>query len=148
MIKESFDSPAETKQVPEDSMLHVMGAMSAAMVGGHNFKMHKLDKSGYMIQFDKDGATELHHVDDDLKGGYIKNNQPSLKMVGAYRKHIKGIVDSGKKVRIVAHNKLADSFKRITDRIIDKNPGYKTSSVTSGEHEITGEPMKSWEISK
>lgn len=43
------------------------GSMSAAMVDGDNFGMHKLKGSGYMIQFDKDGATELHHVDDDFR---------------------------------------------------------------------------------
>lgn len=149
MLKESMNSDLEKTQVPEDSMLHVMGAMSAAMIGGDNFKMHKLHGAGYMIQYDKDGATELHHVDDDLKGGYLKkSDSPSMKMISTYRKHIKGIVDSGKKVRIVAHDHLADQFRRLTDRIVSKNPGYNISPTTEGEHEITGDKTKSWEISK
>lgn len=147
-MNESLNSELDKTKIPEDSMLHVMGAMSAAMVGGENFGMHKLHGAGYMIQFDKEDATELHHVDDDLKGGYVKNNQPSMKMISTYRKHIKGLVDSGKKVRIVAHDHLADSFKSITDRVIAKNPGYKTTEPESGEHEITGDKTKSWVIHK
>lgn len=147
-IVESMDSTLGSTKVPEDSMLHTMGSMSAAMVGGHNFQMHKLHGAGYMIQYDKDGATELHHIDDDLRGGYLKNNQPSMKMISTYRKHIKGLVDSGKKVRIVAHHNLADQFRRLTDRVVDRNPGYKVSPTENGEHEITGDKTKSWTISK
>lgn len=148
-VNESLDTDLKKTQVPEDSMLHVMGAMSAAMVGGDNFKMHKLDGAGYMIQYDKDGATELHHVDDDLRGGYLKKSEtPSMKMISTYRKHIKGLVDSGKKVRIVSHDHLADQFKRLSDRVAARNPGYNVSGITHGEHEITGDKTQSWEISK
>lgn len=147
-MNESLNSKLPSEDIPEDSMLHQMGSMSAAMLGGSNFKMKKLQGSGYMVQFDKDGATELHHVDDSLQGGYIKGNQPSLRMIGTYRSHIKDILDSGKKVRIVAHHKLADSFHRITKAIVDKNPGYKISPVADTEHEITGDKLKSWELSR
>jgi len=147
-IHESLDSTLKTTKVPEDSMLHQMGAFSASMIDGTNFGMHKLDGAGYMIQFDKDGATELHHVDDDLKGGYLKNNQPSIKMISTYRKHIKSLVDSGKQVRIVAHQHLADQFARLSKRIIDKNPEYKMSDPIDANHELTGDKLKSWIISK
>lgn len=147
-MNESLNSELNKTKVPEDSLLHQMGAFSASMVGGSNFKMHKLDGSGYMIQFDKDGATELHHVDDDLKGGYLKSNQPSIKMISTYRKHIKGILDSGDKVRIVAHKALGDHFYRLSQNIIKRSPGYHLSDPTDTEHEITGDKLKSWEISK
>lgn len=148
MVNESLDTQLTKTKIPEDSMLHQMGAFSASMIGGANFKMHKLSGAGYMIQFDKDGATELHHVDDDLKGGYLKSNQPSIRMVSTYRSHIKDLVDSGKKVRIVAHTALADSFHRLTKTIVYKSPGYKVSELTNGVHEITGDKLKSWVISK
>lgn len=147
-LVESMDSTLNKTKVPEDSMLHQMGAFSASMIGGDNFSMHKLSGAGYMIQFDKEGATELHHVDDDLKGGYIKNNQPSIKLISTYRKHIKDLVDSGKKVRIVAHNAVADSFHRITKHIADRTPGYKVSEPESTVHPITDDKLKSWEITK
>lgn len=147
-MNESLDSTLSMTKIPEDSMLHQMGSFSASMIGGSNFGMHKLDGAGYMIQFHKDGATELHHVDDDLKGGYVKNNQPSLRMISTYRQHIKNLVDSGQKVRIVAHDKLAPSFQRLSKRIVDRNPGYNMSEPVDSEHEITGDKLKSWEISR
>lgn len=148
MVNESLNSSLTKTKIPEDSMLHQMGSFSASMVGGSNFGMHKLSGAGYMIQFDKDGATELHHVDDDLKGGYLKSNQPSMKMVSTYRNHIKDLVDSGKTVRIVAHDKLADSFHRLSKRIASKSPEYKVSDPIDTEHELTGDKLKSWTISK
>jgi hypothetical protein len=145
-LKESLDSHHELSRVPEDSMLHVMGAMSAAMIGGDNFSMHKIDSNGYLIQFDKDGATEFHHVDDELKGGYLKNSKPSFSFIGTYKKKIKDVVDSGKKVRIVAHASLGDKFKRITDKLIKTHPEYKTTDAIDKTHEMTGDALKSWEI--
>lgn len=147
-IQETLDSTLPTKQIPTDSMLHQMGEFSASMIGGSNFSMHKLDGAGYMIQFDKDGQTELHHVDDDLKGGYIKNNQPSLKLVSTYRKHIKGLLDSGKQVRISAHEKLGDSFYRLTKNIIKRTPEYGVSPSQDTTHELTGDKLKTWTIHK
>jgi hypothetical protein len=148
MITESMNSTMKSVKVPEDSLLHQMGAFSASMTGGTNFKMHKLDSAGYMIQFDKDNATEFHHVDDDLKGGYLKSNQPTLKMISTYRKHIKDVLDSGKNVRISAHQKLADSFHRITQGIAARTPGYSVLKPVESEHEITGDKLKSWTITK
>lgn len=69
-LLESFNAPLHTVKLPDDSMLHQMGAFSASMIGGDNFKMHKIPDTGYIIQFDKDGATEVHHVDENLQGGY------------------------------------------------------------------------------
>ncbi len=149
LIKESLDSTTPKETVPEDSMLHQMGSMSASMIGGENFKMHKIGKEGYLIQFDKDGATEVHHVDENLSGGHLKGlAAPSMKMVSTFKNHIQGLVDSGKKVRIVAHDKLADGFAKITQRVLSKNPEYKMSAPIESEHEITGDKMKSWELTK
>ena len=147
-MNESFDTNLDKTEIPEDSLLHQMGNFSAQIQGGSNFKMHKLAGSGYMIQFVKDGATELHHVDDNLSGGYLKKNQPSLKMISTYKNHIKNIVDSGNKVRISAHDKLADSFYRISKGIVARNPGYDISEPNASTHEITGDQLKSWVISK
>jgi hypothetical protein len=147
-MNESLNSELSHEDIPHDSMLHQMGSMSAAMIGGSNFHMKKLQNAGYMIQFEKDGATELHHVDDNLQGGYLKGNQPSLRMVGTYRNHIKNLLDQGHRVRIVAHHKLADSFHKIASRLVSKQPDYKISEPTDTEHEITGDKLKSWELSK
>lgn len=147
-ITEAFDKPLDKTEVPQDSMLHAMGSMSAAMVGGDNFSMHKLKGSGYMVQFDKNGATELHHVDDDLQGGYLKTNQPSMRLIGTYRSHIKDLLDSGRRVRIVAHDKLADSFHRISSRLVSMHPEYSISAPKEETHDITGDKLKSWELNK
>lgn len=147
-ISESFDSPSKTTEIPEDSMLHQMGSMSASMIGGTNFKMHKLDGNGYIIQFDKDGATELHHVDDNLSGGYSTNTSVPVRMIGAFRDRAKALIDSGRRVRIVAHSTLATPFKNITKRLVSRNPEYKVSDPIYGEHEMTGDKTVSWEISK
>jgi hypothetical protein len=125
-----------------------MGTMSAAMIGGTNFKMDKLDGNGYIIQFDKDGATELHHVDDSLSGGYSKNTSVPIRMVGAFKDRAKALIDSGRRVRIVAHSTLADPFRNITKRLVGRNPEYKVSEPVYGKHEITGDKTVSWEISK
>lgn len=147
-MNESLNTTLSKTDIPEDSMLHQMGSMSAAMVGGHNFQMKKLNGAGYMIQFDKDGATELHHVDDNLQGGYLKGNQPSLRMISTYRDHIQNLLDQGRRVRIVAHDKLATPFHKIASRLISKHPEYKVSDPINTEHEITGDKLKSWELSK
>lgn len=147
-LNESLNSKLSSQEIPQDSMLHQMGSMSAAMVGGENFQMKKLDNAGYMIQFDKEGATELHHVDDNLQGGYLKGDQPSLKMISTYKDHIQNLLDQGRRVRIVAHDKLAIPFHKIASRLVSKNPEYKISEPTDTVHEITGDKLKSWELSK
>jgi hypothetical protein len=147
-LSESFDSPSKTTEIPEDSMLHQMGSMSAAMIGGSNFKIDKLDGNGYIIQFDKGGATELHHVDDNLSGGYSTNKSVPIRMVGTFKDRAKALIDAGRRVRIVAHSTLADPFRNITKRIIARNPEYNVSDPVYGRHEITGDKTVSWEISK
>lgn len=147
-LNESFDSPSKTTEIPEDSMLHQMGSMSAAMIGGTNFKMDKLDGNGYIIQFDKDGATELHHVDDNLSGGYSTNKSVPIRMVGTFKDRAKVLIDAGRRVRIVAHSTLADPFRNITKRLVARNPEYKVSDPVYGVHEMTGDKTVSWEISK
>lgn len=149
VVQESLDTNLKLTKVPEESMLHVMGSMSAAMVGGTNFSMHHMGKdNGYMIQMDKDGATELHHVNDDLRGGFAENKKPSFGFVSTFKKRIKEIVDSGKTVRLVAHDAIKTPVKNISDRLISKNPEYSSTEPKSITHELTGDPMTAWEISK
>ena len=148
-VNESFDSPRELNPVPEDSMLHSMGAMSAMMVGGENFKMHQIAKNGgYLIQFDKDHATEVHHVDDNLQGGVVKKGSPAFGFVSTFKKHIKGLLDAGKTVRIAAHENVADPLQSITTKLISRDKNYSMSKVRDTEHELTGDKMKTWEIRK
>ena len=149
-LLETFNSPLPTTELPEDSMLHQMGAFSAAMLGGENFKMHKIPDTGYIIQFDKDGATEVHHVDESLQGGYKKEvpTGNAIRFASTMANHVKGLLDQGKNVRISAHKNLADNFKSITNKLIARHPEYTTTAPVESTHEITGDPVVSWEIKK
>lgn len=150
-LNESIDQPLSMTDLPHDSMLHQMGEFSAGLVGGKNFNMKKIANNlGYLIQYDKDGMTEVHHVDDNLQGGF-KNDIPKhsgLKFVSTISHHIKNLLDDGRKVKIVAHHNLANNFRRLTDRLVAKNPGYSVSDSSHETHEITGDPMISWKLSK
>jgi hypothetical protein len=150
ILSESFDKPLTTVPVPEDSMLHQMGTFSAAMIGGSNFKMASIPDNGFILQFDKDGATELHHVDENLTGGYKKDipTKSAIRFASTFANHAKNIINSGTPVRIVAHENLADNFRRITDRLLAKNPEYTASNTKDDVHPITGDKLKSWEIYK
>jgi hypothetical protein len=147
-LSETFNRPLDTTELPSDSMLHQMGEFSASMIGGQNFKMHKINGAGYLIQFDKDGAREFHHLDDDLQGGYAKNNKASFGFVTTLRKHIKDSLDNGHDVRVVAHQKLAGPLERITRMAVDRTPGYAMSPSIPGNHELTGDPTVSWTLTK
>ena len=148
-ISESLDSKEVKTELPHDSMLHQMGLMSASMVGGSNFSMHQIGNSGYLVQFDKDGATEVHHLDENLSGGRLKGSMtPSMKMVGTFKDHIQNLLDSGKKVRVSTHKELGDGFRKITERLITRHPEYKMSAPQDAEHELTGDKLTTWELSK
>lgn len=149
-INESLDSTISKTEVPDDSMLHQMGAMSASMIGGSNFKMHKLGAGyGYLLQFDKDGATEVHHVDENLQGGYVKNNGTlPYKFVSTAKKHIQSILDTGKPVRLAVHGSLSDQFKSLSGRILARSEGYSMTDPVKSEHELTGDPIVSWVFHK
>lgn len=149
-LLESFNAPLPTQVIPDDSMLHQMGSFSASMIGGDNFKMHKIPETGYIIQFDKDGATEVHHVDENLQGGYKQNvpEKSAIRFASTMANHVKSLLDENKTVRITAHKNLSGNFKRITDRLIARHPEYSVSSAVSSTHEITGDPVVSWEIKK
>lgn len=149
MITESFDSPLKTTKIPEDSMMHKMGEMSAAMVGGSNFSMHKIPNVGYLVQFDKDGATEVHHIDEGMQGGYkALPRKAAMGFASTFAHHIKGVLDSGKTVRISAHNSHFDHFKSISDRLLKLHPQYSASDVEASKHPITDETVKEWTIKK
>lgn len=149
-LLESFNAPLPTQVIPDDSILHQMGSFSASMIGGDNFKMHKIPETGYIIQFDKDGATEVHHVDENLQGGYKQNvpEKSAIRFASTMANHVKSLLDENKTVRITAHKNLSGNFKRITDRLIARHPEYSVSSAVSSTHEITGDPVVSWEIKK
>lgn len=149
MLTESFDSPLPTTKISEDSMIHVMGAMSAAMVGGENFSMHKIPSQGFIVQFDKDGATEVHHIDDNMQSGYKANTKKSaISFASTMAHHIKGILDSGRTVRISAHHSNVDGFRGISNRLIKLHPEYSSGPVKVQEHPFTGEEVHEWEIKK
>lgn len=148
MVLESMNTKLDMTKVPEDSMLHQMGSMSTSMIGGHNFQMHKLDGAGYMIRFDKAGAREFHHVDDNLTGGHLTGSQPSGRLMSTYHSEIRNTVESGVPVRIVAHHKLADAFHSLTRRMIGRNPGYHATDPVETQHELTGDRTKTWMIHK
>jgi hypothetical protein len=149
MVTESFDSPLPTTKIPEDSMIHVMGAMSAAMVGGENFSMHKIPNQGFIVQFDKDGATEVHHIDENMQSGYKANNKKSaISFASTMANHIKNIIDTGKAVRISAHHSNVDGFRGISDRLIKLHPEYQSSDVQVKEHPFTGEEVHEWEVKR
>ena len=146
---ESFDSKVEIAKVPEDSMLHVMGAMSAGMVGGTNFSMYETPEHGFLVQFDKDGATEVHHIDSNLQGGYkAKSGKSAIKFASIFAHHIKGLLDTGKAVRISAHHSNFDHFRKISDNLIKRNPDYSSSGVEESNHPITNERVHEWTIEK
>ena len=148
-LSESLDSKPPMDQVPEDSMLHQMGAMSAALVGGSDFKMHSLGENGYLIDFKRDGYREVHHVDKNLSGGHLSASMGhSMKLISTFKNHIQNILDSGDKVRILAHHNVASPFMRITKKVIDKHSGYTMSNPYEREHELTGDKMVGWDLEK
>lgn len=148
-ISESLDSVVPKETIPEDSMVHQMGLMSAAMIGGTNFSIHKIGDLGHLVQFDKDGATEVHHLDPMLSGGHLVGSAtPSMRMVSTFKNHIQGLLDDGKTVRISTHKNMAKGFRSITQRLIDKNPEYKMSEPTDTTHELTGDELTQWELKK
>lgn len=71
-----------------------------------------------------------------------------MRLIGTYREHIKNLLDSGRRVRIVAHDKLAGSFHRFASRLVSKHPEYTVTSPIDLNHEITGDKLQSWELSK
>lgn len=148
MLLEAIKTAPATKELPRDGMLHQMGEFSTSMIGGTNFKMHKIPNNGYLIQFDKGHGREFHHVDDNLQGGYVKNGTGSFGFVSTLTQHIKQSLDDGHKVRVVVHKNLASPLERITKLMVSRNPGYSVSGSTQGNHEITGDPTVSWELQK
>lgn len=149
-LKESLDSNLKGDPLPPEHMLHQMGEFSASMVGGSNFKMHPLgDDYGFLIQFDKGGNTEVHHIDKDLSGGSLNGKKgTSVKMVSTFKHHIKDLLDSGKTVKISAHHNLANKFLRLTDKTVSKYPGYEMSEPSDEAHELTGDKLTTWTIRK
>ena len=148
-ITESLDSPATIEKIPETSMLHMMGSMSAQMVGGNNFSMHKIgDDLGYLIRYEKEGHTEFHHVDENLGGGYKRSipTKGGLKFVSTMVDSIKKSLDSGESVKISAHHNLSNNFGRIIDRVSKRYPEYVVSNGAEETHPITQDKLKSWTI--
>lgn len=148
-LEEAFNKPLPTEEISDDTALHQMGEKSAAKIGGSNYKMFKIPNAGYIVQFDKDNATEVHHIDDSLGGGYKQSSSKSaMGFASTMAHHVKSLLDDGKTVRIAAHKDLAPNFRSMTDHLIKRNPEYVASEPTETKHELTGKPLVSWEIKK
>ncbi len=150
LTESMMDSPYHLKDVTkENPMMTKMVEFS----GGKNVKLYQPDDNPThkFIEFDKDGAKEIHHAIVDgfrqITGKNITTGVVPIRFVSTMFHLIKKHVDDGHRVRVLATDDHINQFKRIGSLLANRY-GYTISEPEFHSHHPIGGKLTEFYITR
>lgn len=149
-LQESLDKPHHLTDVTEENPL--LSAM-VEFSGGKNVKLYQPDDypTHKFIEFDKDGAKEIHHaIIDGFNQVIGKNITPGVvpsRFVSTMFHLIKKHVDNGYRVRVLATDDHIKQFKKIGSLLANRY-GYTISEPQYHSHHPVGGKLTEFYITR
>ena len=149
-LQESLDKPYHLNDVTADNPMMVTMVERS---GGNNVKLYQPDDhpTHKFIEFDKDGAKEIHHAIIDgyrqITGKNITAGVVPTKFVSTMFHLIKQHVDAGHRVRVLATDDHVNQFKRIGSLLANRY-GYTISEPNYHSHHPIGGKLTEFYITR
>lgn len=120
----------EPDHIQTDSHIIKFSKEDDDVMGISNRKNYSAGEYGHIITFERDGATEIHHVDHELLSDGIPKPKPANMGFVSTMFHLgREVIDSGKQLRIVGMNDGGIKHYQKLARLLGAKHGYHLSPI-------------------
>ena len=143
---EMFDNPWDLEDISDTTLGKNIHYSVKAQGNASRIKSYKAEgDNGYVVEFAKDKAMEIHHLDGNFSGGYMNPSasRPNPRYISTMMHRVKIHLDSGFPVRVTGTDAMFPHYHRI-GKILARKHGYELSEPKSDVHQ--GHSVKSYMI--
>ena len=140
-LVELFDKPWHLSDAEENDQADAKEAVHTLHPGSSRVKLYKAhdekgEQQGHVLEFAHNGAMEVHHLDNDLESGFMKDSKkPNPRFISTMLDRINHHVnEKSRKVRVVGKAGMIDHYEKIGKKIVSKNKNMEMSSLEDYKH--------------
>lgn len=143
---EMFDKPWDLEDISDTTLGRNIDRSAKAQAKVDRVRSYKAEgDNGYIIEFAKNKAMEIHHLDSDFSGGYMNPSaaRPNPRYISTMMHRAKTHLDSGFPVRVTGTEAMFHHYHRI-GKMLARKHGYELSKPKSDTYQ--GHSVKSYVI--